>query len=355
MKQLVMPSHVISSLLYATLGIIFLSGMARNLGFLSVFTSTESSCQKTTIQDRTPAEGLNTRTVFQSIELIRLVGTGTVSWGFEARLDGKTVMAKVAADHFLYYSDIEIDAFRILKTSPSIPNIPEFHYSIRSMPNPFKNRTYLQDDLGLSKSEAENLSEKRRVSVQVMDFVRSENRKPETLREVRTLLKSLLSALAFAHSRNVMHCDMHSRNYHFDGNMVSLFDWNGAFLYAKDQVLIHQPHAPTHLFPPEAWKNTSAVHASVSAFDVYSVGRLTKKLLKGCCGILPVKSAEDSSTNTSTTTHESGRRTNSSSYDKEVALSLDLMELMLTADPYQRPNTTQLLNHPFFLEDRVSN
>jgi serine/threonine protein kinase len=35
-------------------------------------------------------------------------------------------------------------------------------------------------------------------------------------------------------------------------------------------------------------------------------------------------------------------------YESEESLALDLADKMMTIDPYHRPNTTELLKHPFF-------
>lgn len=258
---------------------------------------------------------------FEDLELIRLIGSGTISFGFVARLHGKKVVAKIASDHGLYYSDIEIDMLRTLNAPPTIDNIPKLQLAVRSMPNPFRDTKYLEGTLGVPHKNAEKLAKRRRVSVQVMDLLSTRSYAPSTIEEVRLFITSMLSTLSFSHSRNIMHCDLHARNYHFDGEMVSLFDWNAAFLYEKDRVLIHYDDEPKQLMPPEAWDNATAVHATVSAFDVYSVGMLLEKQLEKCCA-----DYADS---------------------EEVLLAQALAHLMKTPNPYKRPDTNQLLKHAF--------
>jgi serine/threonine protein kinase len=270
------------------------------------------------------------RPTFNDLKFVRLIGGGTVNWVFEARLDGRTVAAKIASDKFIFYSDIEIDVISILKAHPSISNIPEVQLNIRSMPNPFSNQTFLQNDLGLSDKDAELLASPRRVSVQTMEFL-TNKRKPATLQELRIYLQSLLETLDFVHSRNIIHCDLHAGNIHFDGHKVSLFDWNGAFVFEANKVRIHQPHAPIHLFPPEAQNNKSAVHATVSAFDIYTVGLLIKRYCRSS-----VISSNSNNTHTDAVL---------------MGLAEDLADRAKTPDPYQRPNASQLLQHSFFITE----
>jgi hypothetical protein len=103
-----------------------------------------------------------------------------------------------------------------------------------------------------------------------------------------------------------------------------LFDWNAAFIFGPN-VPIHYDDEPTFLMPPEAQHNKTAVHATVSAFDVYSTGLLLREIL---CG--------KKSCNMPNRTE-----------NEQVWLAHDLAALMLTRDPYDRPDTGWLLRHPF--------
>jgi hypothetical protein len=60
---------------------------------------------------------------FKDIEIIRFVGEGTISMGFQARLNNQTVIAKFTGDRFLHYSDTEIDMFEILKLIIEAPSL----------------------------------------------------------------------------------------------------------------------------------------------------------------------------------------------------------------------------------------
>ena len=307
------------------------------------------------------------------LQLIRLIGNGDVSYGFEARYENRTVIAKIASDNDLYYSDVEIDIFRELKAPPSIPNIPELHLAIRSMPNPFasinnnntdNSNTYLVQDLKLTKSDAKSLVMQQRVSVMVMDLFKNK-REPEDLSELRRFMKSLLETMRFVHSRNIMHCDLHELNYFWDGEKAYLFDWNGAFKYAKDKVKIHYPRAPHHLFPPEAWDNVTAVHASVSAFDVYTIGMLLKRYLKSCCG-MTLKKFKKNRSLLDANDLETILRNSSSDNDQphanapllllldETMVAYDLALYMMTTDPYKRPDTNAALQHYFFVQNKTA-
>ena len=307
------------------------------------------------------------------LELVKLIGSGDVSYGIEARFMNKTVIAKIATDSDLYYSDLEIDIFRELNRPPTIPNIPELLFSVRSMPNPFasynrnKNDTvdYLVGGLGLKQNDAEGLVMKRRISVMAMDLLR-DKRQPKDLPEVKKLLRSLLETLRFVHSRNVMHCDLHSHNYFWDGETAYIFDWNGGFRYEKDVVQIHYPRAPTHLFPPEAKDNASAVHASVYAFDIYTMGLLAKKLIKQCCGITwkklrksalgleedRHKAAEGGKNNTKSVNSNEYFDNNMTEEEAlgllDEAMAYELALYMMMPDPHERPDAATALEHPFF-------
>lgn len=263
---------------------------------------------------------------FQEIELIKLLGGGDVNYAFTARYNNETVVAKIATDKCIFQMDWEIDIFHELNSPPSIPNIPKLKLAIRSIPNPFTDATYLEG-LGLSSKVANRFILKRRISVMVMGHLQG-RRQPKSIREIRRLMKSLLETIRFAHSRNIIHGDIHGQNYFWDGKRASIFDWNGAFRYEKDKNLIHYPNTAKHLYPPEAWDNKTAVHASVYAFDVYTIGKRLKKLLNKT-GVRELKS-EDTDRD-----------------DKLMALNL--VEYLMTPDPYQRPDTNLALSHPFFL------
>jgi len=285
------------------------------------------------------SSGSDALSFYNDLELIKKIGAGDVSYAFKARYKNKTVVAKIATDSDLYYSDLEIDFFRELKKPPSISNIPELYYSIRSMPNPFfaGNTTYLRNDLGISSGGAKSLITKRRISVIAMDLLKGK-RESEDLNEVRRLMKSMLETMQFVHSRNIMHCDLHGNNYYWDGKKVHFFDWNAAFWYEPNNVPIHYNRAPKHLFPPEAQKNTSAVHTSVYAFDVYTIGRLMKMLLEDCCGITWKSLQKSRGKNIS-------KAKTSALLDK--ALAYEMAEYMMIPNPYKRPDTTAALKHPF--------
>lgn len=272
----------------------------------------------------------------ENIELEKLIGNGDVSFAFRANYQNRTVVAKVATDSDLFYSDIEIGIFRELNAAPSIPNIPQLQVAIRSMPNPFDNVPHLVENLGVKASEARELVMKRRISVMVMEDL-GKSRLPKDLEEVQRLTKSMLETMEFVHSRNVMHCDLHKYNYHWDGSMVRLFDWNGGFFFHPN-LKIHYPRTPKHLFPPEALHNKQAVHTSVHAFDVYTIGNILKYLLKSCCGIDYEMIQREALVKNATKIRSV----------VDAAAAYELATLMTHEDPYTRPTTTQALQHLFF-------
>ena len=145
---------------------------------------------------------------------------------------------------------------------------------------------------------------------------------------------------------------------------------------------------PACLAPAAVWPSAlslAAVHASVYAFDVYTIGRITKKLLKRCCGITFEKlqatalnawesdsgsdsdsvsdsrSSTRSSTNTNTSTSTKtktsttaflgGRTRDEAESLLDEILAYELAVYMMLSDPYQRPSTTEALGHAFFERD----
>ncbi len=322
------------------------------------FTMSEASASSSTATDGMVKRAVCMRADqerFNDIKFLRLVGAGVVNHGFEAILDGERVIAKIAGDGQMYWSDIEIDIFDILNEPPTISNIPRLLVGIRSMPNPFHDVAFLEKNLSVSIEEAKRLVTFRRISVLVMKFLPNSER-PSTLRSVQKFAKSMLETLAFAHSRGVMNCDLHGQNYHFDGITVSLYDWNGGFLYEKDNVPMHSDQAPAFLMPPEAQTNLTAVHATVSAFDIYSVGRLLKIRLKQCCKeVTNMKNGTSRLPSEGDETNENhiyqqGKGHKEGTGDSPTCSQMyDLANRMQISDPYQRPSATELLLHPVFV------
>jgi len=160
-------------------------------------------------------------------------------------------------------------------------------------------------------------------------------------------MKSFLETIRFAHSRNVMHCDIHDENYLWDGTRVSFFDWNAAYFWDPNtHIPIHYYRAPTHLFPPEAQKNTSAVHTSVHAFDVYTIGKLMKGILKESCGITSKTIKEKKKKSSASDSNHD--KTHGRTKKDDSVLAYELANWMMIPDPYQRPDTTTALTHEFF-------
>jgi len=284
------------------------------------------------------------------IEWLSLKGWGTVSMGFNVRLPKLNAsnnnnsealyIAKITGDKRLHYSTTEIEMMEILHQPPTNPSIPPLLLAVKSMPNPFANWTEdrIANDFNCTPHHARWILRQHEISVQVQPLLHhTQFPDANNLPELARFMRSLLQALNFAHDRNVMHCDLHSRNLFYDNvtGTVHLFDWNAAFLYRPNSVYIHYHEAPTFLFPPEAENNPNATHATVSAFDVWSCGRMLSKLL---CGHSSCPSAS----------FDKQQRTASSG--NELLLlqqAYDLAAQMKTIDPYQRPDTATLLRHPF--------
>mmetsp|Transcript_19378 Transcript_19378/g.44956 ORF Transcript_19378/g.44956 Transcript_19378/m.44956 type:complete len:463 (-) Transcript_19378:246-1634(-) len=335
-----------------------------------------------------------------ALELGKLQGKGGITYAFRALwhsptfqqqhhehehghdhdVHPKTVIAKIDPDGDMMYSHMEVDVFAKLLEAPSIPNIPVVHFAVRSAPNPFWNATHLEE-MGVNADRTRRLLKARRVAFLVMECLDTEASKgAETVPEIRKLIRSLLETMQFAHSRNVMHRDLHNSNYFWDGERVSLFDWNMAEVYVPGRVRVHHDNAPEGLFPPEARDNSSAIHTSVHAYDVYTIGKLLRGLAKGgCCGswedfekdhrrYYSGKNMDkdnknrdekndgsiDNDTERNETNTDQRRLRELQEKDeklasrKERALLYDLAMYMMTPDPYQRPDTTKALWHPFF-------
>lgn len=273
---------------------------------------------------------------FDDLELLELKGSGDVSMGFKASIRGRDglYIAKITGDSFLHWSNTEIQMFNYLNAPPTIPSIPKLEFAIPSMPNPYKNRTYLEENIGLDRDDIDWLVRKDNISIMVMEFL-DNHRFPTTIQGIRVFMRSLLYTLEFAHSRNVMLCDLHTGNVYFDGETVKLFDWNGAFFFQPSVVKMHYYGAPNFLMPPEAWNDTNAVHVTVSGFDIWSAGLLLKKLVY----------REGSSISESF----------NDSFDEATdSLLKDFMNAMLTKDPHKRPDATELLKHPFITENSMN-
>jgi len=275
------------------------------------------------------------------IEWVSLKGVGTVSMGFLVRIpklnNDFQYVAKIAGDKQLHYSTTEIEMMKILNHPPTIPSIPTLLLAVESIPNPFATWDIdrLTDDLGCSPHRARWLKRRHNISIQVQPLLQHTRiPKADNLPELARFMRSLLQALQFAHSRNVMNCDLHKGNLFYDNStgIVYLFDWNAAFLYKPNAVYIHYDDEPKFLMPPEAQGNANATHATVSAFDVWSCGRMLSKRL---CGHSSCPAALDKSSSSSSMLRQ----------------AYDLAALMKTDDPYQRPDTAALLRHPFLQLD----
>jgi serine/threonine protein kinase len=269
--------------------------------------------------------------IFQQLEFIEYLGHGQTITAIKCRYQGETYVAKFVGDDDIWWIDFEIDLLRVLNVPPTIPNIPRLELAIQSITNPFLGEhKYLHDTLGVPSKKAKEIAESRRMSFVVTEFVDlSRHHKPRTIRELRIFLRSFFETLAFAHSRRIMHFDLHGGNYHFDGSMVQLIDWNGSFFWEKDKILLIQEHLgfSKRLNPPEGKNNESAVCMYPNSKDIWDVGLLTESLLDTICK----------------------KSQNKPDCNRHYESVEDVIKQMLTDDPYKRPNATDLLQHPFLL------
>jgi serine/threonine protein kinase len=203
--------------------------------------------------------------------------------------------------------------------------------AIQSINNPFLGEfEYLHDTLHVPLEQAKDIAESRRMSFVVVEFVDlSNSHKPKNIAELRLYLQSFLQTLAFAHSRRITHFDLWDGNIHFDGKMVKVVDWNGSFFWEKDKILLHQEHLgfSSYMVPPEGKNNESAVCLYPNSKDIWDMGLIAEARLKTICK----KSA------------------NKEDCNKHYSSVQDIINQMFTDDPYKRPNATDLLQHPFLL------
>ena len=101
---------------------------------------------------------------------------------------------------------------------------------------------------------------------------------PMTIQDIRIFLRSLVHTLQLAHSRNVMNRDLHTGNIYFDVKMVKLFDWDDGAIFKPNAVKLCVSRTPMKN-PPEGWYNSSALHATVSGYDIWNVGIVLRKIL----------------------------------------------------------------------------
>lgn len=273
------------------------------------------------IAEKVMAQKPNEAFSFDDLELVRLLGSGYINYGFEARLQNQTVVAKIAGDRYLGYTAMELDLLQRLNRPPTIPTIPKLLLGIRSMPNPYSNQTHLERDLQMKRHQAKYLLMYHKIGIVVIPKV-SGSMRPVSISQFRRFLRSLLQTLEFAHSRNVMHCDLHAGNVHYDGaDTVSVIDWNGSTLFRPNAVPIHVEAEVKWLVPPEGWGNASAVHQTVSGFDIYGIGVWVTQWLQ---------------------------RKRRPVQDKAMMeLVKHFANWAKTADPFLRPTASQLLQHDF--------
>mmetsp|Transcript_26132 Transcript_26132/g.47186 ORF Transcript_26132/g.47186 Transcript_26132/m.47186 type:complete len:333 (+) Transcript_26132:203-1201(+) len=261
---------------------------------------------------------------FEDIQFLRFLDSGAGKLGFKAKIRGRRTLfaAKIAGDRHL--TDTEAQMMQILNTPPTIPNIPKVELYIPSIPNPFTNRTYFEKTLRLPRHLSEWLASLDTISVMVMEYlyIDTVHFLPRTFKEVRVFLRSLLQALQFAHSRNVMNRDLYLGNVYFDGTVVKLFDWDDGAIYKPNAVKIRVSRTRLKN-PPEGWNNASALHPTISGYDVWNVGIIMRKLWPS------VETPND---------------------EKQVLLLKDFVEAALTEDPYKRPDASELLRHPFLAD-----
>jgi serine/threonine protein kinase len=161
------------------------------------------------------------------------------------------------------------------------------------------------------------------------------------MKTLRIWTKSLLQVLKFAHSRDIIMNDLYLQNFHFDGKMVSAFDWNHALLYKENRTMLYNDWSPDiNKIHPEVTEDGLAVHPNTYSYDIFRVGLQIAFCLKIYFNI-GLEYLDGGGVNITATSKEGQR------LDKDVRRAVNLARWMLLDDPLKRPSARQALHHPF--------
>lgn len=196
--------------------------------------------------------------------------------------------------------------------------------------------------LGLDEIEDECLLTSKNIGIQVFPLVPHSNfPDSNNLPELASFMSSLLTALDFAHRRNVMNCDIDWTNLAYHERTTYLFDWNGARMFAPNQVKLYQEGENPRLVPPEE-VNEDSLHVTVSAADVWAAGIVLNRLICDftVCTAMGKNLLCDFSVCTMPKRQDR--------HNKKLREAHALAAWMLTEDPHARPTAAELLKHDFF-------
>jgi hypothetical protein len=187
---------------------------------------------------------------FADVDIISFKGEGTVSVAFNVlipTLDDQKYILKVTGDKHLHYSTTEIEMFQVLNAPPTNPSIPKLVLGVKALrkyqpllthlltrthslsfsaANPFATWNMKQlMDLGLSQNSAKWLHKFKEISLQVFPCIpHTHFPSSKEIPELARFVHSLLTALNFAHSRNIMNCDLYFNNIFYDGKTGTTYE-----------------------------------------------------------------------------------------------------------------------------------
>lgn len=164
----------------------------------------------------------------------------------------------------------------------------------------------------------------------------------------RQIMRQLLEAVIFIHSKNIVHRDLKPENILLDDSYnVKLSDFGFAQIIAEDNELTDLCGTPGYL-APEVLKVSLYDDAPGygKAVDMWACGVIMYTMLDGCP---PFWNRNQVTMLRSIMT---GRYSFSNAkWDDLSNQSKDLISRLLTVDPQQRMTSVQALNHPFFKQD----
>lgn len=157
--------------------------------------------------------------------------------------------------------------------------------------------------------------------------------------EAASLLRKVLGAVAYLHSRGVCHRDIKPENFMFESGELKLIDFGLAAKIEEHSIEeMHSQVGTAFYVAPEVLKGSYTFKC-----DLWSVGIMLYLMITGVAPF-PGKQSEELLNAISTFKLD----TNAPALAKASPLVRDLLAQLLTRSPDDRPTALQALNHPWF-------